>query len=160
MKKLLLLVAFGVLFSCKPKQEVVTTSVDRRAQVAIKGSWTLQKVDFVGAEYFKVKSFEIADAKCFEGSTWEFISNNDTGKMSLASSNSNCPAYSSAIKWYVTKEQQFVLKFLTEGAKARKVKDGYILILKNQTQQSFQLVDVVDVAGNKGTVTYSFRKNM
>lgn len=146
------------LFACKSKQTAVTTTtVDRKAQVAIKGSWTLTNVSYTGSDYFKVTAFEIADAKCFEGSIWEFISNNDSGKMSLTKS--GCPSYSSDIKWYISKEQQFVLKFLTDGAKARKVKDGYILTLANQTMESFQLVDVVNIEGNKGKITYSFRKN-
>lgn len=148
---------FGMMISCKPKQELVSTTVDRRAQVGMKGSWTLTSVTFPGSEYFKITSFEIADAKCFEGSTWEFVSNNDTGKMSLTKS--DCPSYASDLKWYVTKEQQVVLKFLTEGTKARKVKEGYILALGNQTLESFQLTDVVQVGNNKAKVVYQFKKN-
>lgn len=158
MRKFIALIGLiSLLVSCKSKQEAVSTTVDRRSQVAIKGNWTLTNVAYAGSDYIKVTSFEVADAKCFEGSVWEFVSNNDTGKMTLTKS--GCTMYSSDIKWYVTKEQQFVLKFLNEGAKARKVKEGYILTLTNQTMESFQLVDVVDIAGNKGKVTYTFRKN-
>lgn len=159
MKKIIVLFCFfGFLVSCKPKQTAVaSTTVDRKSQVAIKGSWTLTNVSFTGDEYIKVTAFEIADAKCFEGSTWEFVSNNDTGKMALTKS--GCPQYASDIKWYVTKEQQFVLKFLTEGVKARKVTEGYILTLTNQTMESFQLVDQVKIGKNSGKIVYQFRKN-
>jgi len=157
MKKLFLAISLlGLIISCKPKQQLVSTTVDRRAQVAIKGNWTIESVTFSGSDYIKVTSFEVADAKCFEGSKWEFVSNNDTGKMTLTKA--GCPSYASDIKWYVTKEQQFVLKFLTEGAKPRKVKEGYILALVNQTMDSFQLTDVIDVAGSKGKIVYNFRK--
>ena len=158
MKKLILVLGLlGMIVSCKPKQQLVSTTVDRKSQVAMKGSWTLTSVTFPGSEYFKVTSFEVADAKCFEGSTWEFVSNNDTGKMALTKS--GCPAYASDLKWYVTKEKQVVLKFLNEGDKARKVTSGYILALGNQTLESFQLTDVVQVGNNKAKVVYQFKKN-
>lgn len=158
MKKVILMLCFlGVLVSCKPKQTIVSNTIDRRSQVAIKGNWTLTSVTFTGDNYFKITAFEIADAKCFEGSTWNFVSNNDSGKMELTKS--GCPQYASDIKWYVNQDKQFVLKFLTEGAKARKVTQGYILTLANQTQDFFQLIDNAKVGSNSAKVVYEFRKN-
>lgn len=159
MRKLIVVLScIGMFVSCKPKQQaIVSTTVDRKSQVAMKGSWTLTSVSFPGSEYFKITAFEIADAKCLEGSTWEFVSNNDTGKMALTKL--DCPSYASDIKWYVTKEKQVVLKFLKEGAKARKVTSGYILALGNQTLESFQLTDVVQVGNNKAKVVYQFKRN-
>lgn len=157
MKKLMLFL--GVLLSlsgCKVKDAAASPAVDRKAQVAIKGNWTLTSVSYPGKEVIKVSAFQIADTQCFEGSEWSFVSNNDTGKMALTKS--GCPQFSSNIKWYVNKEQQFVLKMLDAGDKARKVRDGYILLLRNQTLQSFQLVDKVDVAGKMTEIVYQFKK--
>ncbi len=158
MKKLLLLVCFiGLIVSCKPKQTLVTTSVDRKTQVALKGSWTISSVTFAGSDYIKVNSFEVADSKCFEGSTWQLVSNNDTGTMAL--NRMGCPSYASDLKWYVTNEKQFVLKLLKEGDKPRKVTQGYILSVENITENSFQLVDKVAVGGNSARVVYQFNRN-
>lgn len=157
MKKLILLFTLALIAaSCKTPAPATSTSVDRKSQVAIKGNWTIASVTYQGSDMFKVTSFDIADAKCFEGSTWKFVSNNDTGEMALTQA--NCPGFSSAIKWYINKEGQFVLKFLAEGTKAKKMLQGYILRVDNQTMESFQLVDNVNIGGKMTNVVYQFRK--
>lgn len=159
MKKMMLFFALLVtLVSCKTKQAAATsTTVDRKSQTAIKGNWTLTSVNYTGENLFKVNSFQIADSNCFEGSNWTFVSNNDSGNVALTKG--GCPSFSSAIKWYVTKEQQFVLKFLNPDDKARKVTQGYVLALRNQTEDSFQLVDRVDIGGKLTDIVYQFQKN-
>ncbi|MCL9806224.1 lipocalin family protein [Flavobacterium amniphilum] len=158
MKKLILLLSLMLsLFGCKVKDAATTTTVDRRAQTALKGSWILTDVNYPGENVLKVNAFQIADTKCFEGSRWDFIPNNDSGKMELTQA--NCLQFNSDIKWYVNKEQQFVLKMLNAGDKARKVREGYILMLRNQSLESFQLVDKVDIAGKMTEIVYQFKKN-
>ena len=157
MKRLvLLLTVLGLIVSCKPKQSLVTTSVDRKTQVALKGDWVLTSVSYTGSDYIKVTSFEVADAKCFEGSTWKLISNNDSGNMELTKA--GCPSYASEFKWYVTDEKQFVLKLLKDGDKPRKVKSGYILAVSNVTDTSFQLTDKVEVGANGTKIVYQFKR--
>ncbi|MFC4815670.1 MULTISPECIES: lipocalin family protein [unclassified Flavobacterium] len=158
MKKVILFLGITLsLFSCKVKDAATSTSVDRRAQVAIKGNWTLTDVSYPGEEVIKVNSFQIADSQCFEGSQWTFVSNNDSGKMAIEKA--GCPQFSSNIKWFVNKDQQFVLKMLDAGDKARKVKEGYILLLRSQTMETFQLVDKVNIGGKNTEIVYLFRKN-
>ncbi|TRW24881.1 hypothetical protein FMM05_09255 [Flavobacterium zepuense] len=130
-------------------------SLDQKAQVGIKGNWTISNVSYPGSDYIKVTSFDVADSKCFVGSSWNFISNNNKGTMTLT--NSSCPAFSSPIVWTVTKEGTFNLK-ITEGEKAKRVTQGYILQIRNQTESSFQLVDNVTVGGKTVEVTYQFSK--
>jgi hypothetical protein len=144
-----------LLFACKTTS-VTSTKLDRTSQVGIKGNWEITKVSYPGSDYIKVYSFEIADSKCFVGSTWNFISNNNKGSMSLTKT--DCPAFSSPIIWSVNKEGQFVLKIIDPGEKARKVKDGYVLKIANQTETSFQLIDVINVGGQSKNVTYEFTK--
>lgn len=155
MKKLLLFGLLVFIVSCKTKS-VTSTKLDQKTERAIKGNFTIISVTYPGSEYIKVNSFDIADSKCFEGSTWKFISNNNEGNMALTSA--NCAAFSSPITWFVNKEGQFVLKVLDAGEKAKKVRSGYVLTLANQTETSFQLVDKINV-GNKPTeVVYQFNK--
>jgi hypothetical protein len=154
-KTITLMIVAILLFACK-STSVTSTKLDRKSQVAIKGNWVITNVSYAGSDYIKVNSFQIADSKCFIGSTWNFISNNNKGSMSLTKM--DCPAFSSPIVWSVNKEAQFVLKVLSAGEKAKKVRDGYVLRLANQTETSFQLVDNINVGGQNKEVTYQFEK--
>jgi hypothetical protein len=154
-KTITLMIVAILLFACK-STSVTSTKLDRSSQVAIKGNWVITNVSYAGSDYIKVNSFQIADSKCFIGSTWNFISNNNKGSMSLTKM--ECPAFSSPIVWSVNKEAQFVLKVLSAGEKAKKVRDGYVLRVANQTETSFQLIDTINVGGQNKEVTYQFEK--
>jgi hypothetical protein len=150
MKKLFSLCLMLVLFaSCG--------SLNQKSQVALKGNWVISSVSYPGSDYIKVTSFDIADSKCLEGSSWNFISSNNKGSLTLNSMVAGCPTFSSPIVWTVTKEGQFTLK-ITDGQKAKRVTEGYILTMQNQTENSFQLVDNVEVGGKTVAVTYNFSK--
>ena len=89
--------------------------------MAIKGNWTITSVTYPGSDYIKVNSFQLADSKCFEGSSWKFVSVNNSGE-------------------------------------AKKVRDGYVLKLAAQTEQSFQLIDKINVGTKATDVVYQFQK--
>jgi hypothetical protein len=156
MKKIILLVVMAIsLFACK-STSITSTKLNRSSQVEIKGNWVVSSVSYPGSDYIQVNSFQIADSKCFEGSTWKFISNNNKGEMALTKA--DCPLFNSPITWFVNKEGQFVLKILDAGEKAKKVRDGYVLWLANQTETSFQLIDRINVGGQSKEVTFQFTK--
>ncbi|WP_310554511.1 lipocalin family protein [Flavobacterium sp.] len=156
MKKTIVVLMFSILaFGCKT-QSITSTKVDNKTERVIKGDWTISGVTYPGSEYFKVNSFDIADSKCFVGSAWKFVSNNNKGTMALTSS--SCPNFASDITWFINKEGQFVMKILAAGDKAKKVRDGYILNVANVTETSFQLLDRIDVGGKVGNVVYQFQK--
>lgn len=157
MKKSVILLLLMVFFvGCKPKQTLTNTKLDTKSEVAIKGNWTVTSVTYPGSEYIKVNSFDLADSKCFVGSTWKFISNNNKGEMALT--NASCTAFSSPITWYINKEGNFVMKIIND-TKAKKVLEGYILTISNSTENSFQLMDKVNVGGQFVNVTYQFNRN-
>ncbi len=157
MKKSVILLLLMVFFvGCKPKQTVTNTKLDTKSEVAIKGNWTVTSVTYPGSEYIKVNSFDLADSKCFVGSTWKFISNNNKGEMALT--NASCTAFSSPITWYINKDGNFVMKIIND-TKAKKVLEGYILTIANSTENSFQLMDKVNVGGQFVNVTYQFNRN-
>ncbi len=156
MKKLILFIALSFLIvSCKSKS-ATDTKLDSKTQVAMKGNWTVSSVTYPNSNVIKVNSFELADSQCFVGSKWKFVSNNNKGNLSL--NNPKCTSYSTPITWFVNKEKQFILKVLDES-KARRVKDGYVLKVANLTDNSFQLVDQIDVAGKATDVVYQFNRN-
>ena len=156
MRKLLLLGLFAIVFAGCKTASVGNTKLDKSSQVDIKGNWRIASVSYPGSEYIKVNSFDIADSQCFVGSTWNFISNNNKGSFSL--NKSDCATYNSPITWYINKEGQFVLKVLDEGLKSKKVKTGYFLMVENQSENSFQLVDKINVGNNPTNVVYQFEK--
>lgn len=141
--------------SCK-STSATNTKLDNKTERLMKGNWVISSVSYPGSEYIKVTSFQLADSKCFEGSTWKFVSNNNKGDMALTKA--GCGDFSSPITWFVNKDGQFVLKVLSAGEKAKKVRDGYVLNVANQTESSFQLVDKIDVGGKMTDVVYQFQK--
>lgn len=156
MKKVILFLAMSaVIVACK-STSATNTKEDSRSQLSIKGNWNLEQVTYPGSEFIKVTSFQIADSKCFEGSTWKFVSNNNTGQLTL--DKAGCSPLSSPITWFINKEGQFVLKILNAGEKARKVREGYVLSMGTVTENTFQLVDKIDVGGKPTAVVYQFRK--
>lgn len=154
-KTIALMIVAVLLFACK-STSVTNTKLDRSSQVGIKGDWVITNVSYPGSDYIAVNSFQIADSKCFVGSTWHFISNNNKGNMSLTKA--GCPAFSSPIVWSINKDGVFVLKIVEAGTKAKKVTQGYLLRVANQTGTSFQLIDTINVGGQNKEVTYQFEK--
>lgn len=156
MKKYFTLLLITLVFiGCKPKETVVSTKLDAKSQLGLKGNWTISTVTFPGSEYIKMTSFDIADSKCFVGSTWKFIANNNSGDMALNAA--SCTSFSSKFTWYINKDGNFVMKFLDEN-RARKIVDGYILRVANQSESNFQLIDKVNIGGKLVEVVYQFQK--
>ena len=159
MKKILLILSVSILlFACKTPSPTaqVTAKTDGKLQSGLKGNWKITSVTFPNSNYIKVNSFQIADSKCFVGSSWQFVPNNNKGTMSINSA--DCQSFSSAIVWSINKEGTFSLKFIDSGVKSKKVTQGYLLKLANQSESSFQLVDQVDIAGQPKEITYQFEK--
>jgi len=152
-----------MLFACKSasttastEATTLSTKLDKSTQVALKGNWVLTNVSYPGSEYIKVNSFDLADSKCFIGSTWSFISNNNKGTMALTAP--SCTGFSSPIVWSINNQGMFVLKILDAGIKAKKVRDGYLLKVGSVTETSFQLIDNINVGGQVKDVVYQFQR--
>ncbi|WP_369617429.1 hypothetical protein [Flavobacterium sp. CFS9] len=165
MKKIIFICMMAAMFfACKSASSTtasngattLSTKLDRPTQVAIKGNWVLTNVSYPGSEYIKVNSFDLADSKCFIGSTWNFISNNNKGSMALTAP--SCTGFNSPIVWSVNNQGMFVLKILDAGIKAKKVRDGYLLKVAGLTDNSFQLIDNINVGGQTKDVVYQFQR--
>ena len=156
MKKIVVICFTSILILACKSNSATATKLDSKTQVNLKGDWTLTSVSYPGSDVIKVTSFDVADSKCFIGSTWKLISNNNKGNFSLNSS--KCTSYSTPITWFVNNEGEFVMKILDE-TKAKKVKTGYVLKVSNATASSFQLIDKIDVAGKVTDVVYQFNRN-
>lgn len=166
MRKIIFIcMAAATLFACKSASSTASTSteattlstkLDRPTQVAIKGNWVLTNVTYPGSDYIKVTSFDLADSKCFIGSSWNFISNNNKGTMTLNSA--SCTAFTSPIVWSINNQGLFVLKIVNPETKSKNVKEGYLLKVAGLTDTSFQLIDNINVGGQVKDVTYQFQR--
>lgn len=157
MKRIIFLLLLSVaVIGCK-STSVTNTKLDNKTEVMLKGNWMISSVDFAGSDFLKVKSFNLEDSKCFIGSNWSFISNNNKGQMSLNNPSTNCKEFSSPITWYVNKEGNFVLKIINDH-KAKEVNSGFILRLNNVTETTFELIDKINVAGQLKDITYTFQR--
>lgn len=156
MKKIILLFGLAIIaFSCK-STSATSTKLDRKSQVNIKGDWTITSITYPNQEYIKINSFSLADSQCFIGSSWKFVSNNNKGNMNI--SKAECPSFTSPITWFINKEGKFVMKVLNAGEKAKRLRDGYVLSVANQTETTFQLVDRISVGNKQEDVVYQFTK--
>ena len=158
-KGLLILSLIVVLFAYKSSAKTIklTSKSDRTLQSGIKGNWQITQVSYPASDYIMVNSFQIADSKCFIGSTWNFIPNSNNGILSLNKSG-KCSAFSSPIVWSIDKNGNFGLKIVEADAKSKIIKQGFQLKIANKTDTSFQLVDVINIGGQDKEITYQFEK--
>ena len=147
----------ATFIACKSTTPAVNTKLDNKTERMLKGNWTITSVDYSGADFFKVTSFNLADSKCFIGSNWNFISNNNKGTMSVNNPNTACKEFSSPITWYINKEGNFVLKIINDH-KAKEVNYGFVLNVNDVTENSFNLVDKINVSGAIKNIIYTFQR--
>ena len=146
-----------LIVSCKSKSPT-SVKLDQKAERMMDGTWTITAVTTPMDDMIKINSFGLGDSQCFVGSQWKLVASNNKGNMNLNSSNAGCQSFQSPITWYRNENNQFVLKVLNAGEKARKVRDGYVLDVANQTERSFDLIDMVELGGKRQNVVYKFEK--
>jgi len=158
-KSLLILSLIVVLFAYKSSSKTIKLSSksDRTLQSGIKGNWKITKVSYPASDYIMVNSFQVADSKCFIGSTWNFIPNSNNGNLNLNQSG-KCSSFSSPIVWSIDKNGNFGLKIVEADVKSKIITQGFELKIANKTDNSFQLVDVINVGGQDKKITYQFEK--
>lgn len=84
MKKILFLALIAATtISCGAPKTV------QESKKVIKGYWNLDEISYNKSGTFNVTVFNDTSAECFEGSTWRFIPNNNTGRYSIE--NPDCP---------------------------------------------------------------------
>ena len=157
MKKTIYMLFFLTAFIGCKSTSIVNTKLDNKTERMLKGNFTITSVNFPGSDFLKVTSFNLSDSKCFIGSDWSFISNNNKGEMKMNNPSTSCQDFSSPITWYINKDGNFVFKIINDY-KAKEVNTGFVLSVKNTTATSFDLVDSINVAGETKEITYSFQR--
>lgn len=77
MKKIILLILAIGLVSCGPSKTV------KDSKKTMKGEWTLSSITYGNTGTYDVILLNDASKECFEGSTWAFIPNNNSGTYTI-----------------------------------------------------------------------------
>jgi len=155
MKKIILLTLLATfLISCGSK------TVNQSKKV-IKGDWALDAITYSETGNFNVNLLSDGNADCFIGSTWHFISNNNTGTYNV--NNSDC---STGERYFVftikemdseTGLYDFLLKPTDEKYKSELDK-GYRFNLKELSNSSMKWSQTVSLEGKPFDVYMDFSK--
>lgn len=156
MKKILILFLGAVLAaSCGP------TKVVADSYKVMKGYWNLDDISYDASGKYKISIFNDASSDCFEGSTWRFIPNNNTGVYTI--NDSDC---SSGDRHFIFTVQEidkatglydFMLKPTNEKKKSE-TQAGYRLRLTQLSDETMQWTQTVYDGGNPVTIYMNFSK--
>ncbi|MBT8317782.1 MAG: lipocalin [Lutibacter sp.] len=160
MKKLKILTPFLILLlitsSCG------STKVVRQSKRVIKGNWTLNQITYDKSDNFKISLFDDAAQNCFEGSTWQFISNNNSGTYTLKST--SCDQQLRYFKFTIievdkiTGLHDFLLKPTNAKGKSENNDKGYRLKLTQLSDTNMQWQLSLFVEGSPFLINMNFIK--
>lgn len=155
MKKLLLIcLALGFL-SCGASKTV------RTSKKVIKGNWVLNSITYSQEGTYNTQLFNDTTQSCFEGSTWAFVPNNNTGVYTI--NGLNC---STGNRHFVFTIQEvdaqtglydFLLKPTNEKNKSV-TNQGYRLKLAALSNDNMQWQQTVNIDGSFITLNMNFTK--
>ncbi|WP_040246870.1 lipocalin family protein [Psychroserpens mesophilus] len=155
MKKMLLVLIGICLFSCGASKTV------RDSKKVIKGNWTLSSIDYSKTGTYNVTLLNDASRECFEGSTWQFIPNNNTGNYNISK-----PSCNSGDRYFVftidevdetTGLYDFLIKPTNEKGKSE-TNQGFRMKLKLLTETNMQWQQTVRVDGASFIINMNFTK--
>lgn len=138
-----------------------TSKTVRDSKKVIKGEWTLSSITYSTAGKYNVTLLNDTSKDCFEGSTWQFIPNNNTGTYTInETSCSTGPRNFVFTIQEVNKETglyDFLLKPTNEKQKSE-TNQGFRLSLTSLTDTIMQWQQTVSVDGKPFIITMNFNK--
>lgn len=130
---------------------------------SINGSWVLQTVNTEGiTAKFAANVFNEADLNCFIGSSWNFISNNNTGSYNLVGGNTGCSTLQRNIRWTIYEQKdepkEFQFKRLDEKNNPMDDNSGFRLSVTMLDNNTMQLKSAITFENKPGNIVYNFVK--
>lgn len=155
MRHIIVLVLTLSMLSCG------STKVVRNSEKDLKGNWTLTSFNYSKTGSFKVGLFNDASTNCFEGSTWEFIPNNNSGTYQIT--DGDCETGPRKFKFYIQEidEATGLYDFLLKPTDAKGKSDtnqGYRLKLAGITENTMQWRQTITLDGSPFTIFMNFTK--
>ncbi len=138
-----------------------SSKIVRASQKVIKGNWTLRAVTYSEAGTYNVTLLNDATKECFEGSTWQFVPNNNTGIYSI--NEASCPTGDRYFLFTIQEVDQatglydFLLKPTNEKYKSEK-SQGFRLTLAALTDNLMVWQQTVSVDGKPFIISMNFDK--
>ena len=154
-KTIMLLALTLILTACGTSKTV------RVSRKVIKGNWTLNTITYSEAGTYNVTLLDDATKKCFEGSTWQFVPNNNTGMYNI--NDSNCSAGERYFVFTIQEVDEktglydFLLKPTNDKHKSE-TKKGFRLKLSALSDTMMQWQQTVTVEGKPFTISMNFNK--
>lgn len=155
MKQIILLLVTMSLISCGASKTV------RTSKKVIKGEWVLNSITYDQGGSYNATIFNDASNDCFEGSTWQFVPNNNTGIYNFKGD--NCPAEQRFFVFTIqevdpaTGLYDFLLKPTDEKYKSE-TNQGFRLKLSSLSGKEMQWQQAVNVAGSSFVMNLNFTK--
>ena len=158
MRHLILIVFSIFLLSCG------STKTVRQSKTILKGDWVLQNVTHSQDGVFNVTLLQDASKECFEGSTWQFIPNNNTGNYTFTSANCD-----NEKRYFIFTIQEkdveaglydFLLKPTNEKKKSETNNSGFRFQLSQLSENSLTLQQNVTVDGAPFKINMNFTKSL
>lgn len=155
MKQIVILLVSITFLSCGSSKTV------RDSKKVIKGNWTLNSITYSKSGTYNVNLLNDVSKDCFEGSTWRFVPNNNTGTYTI-----NSPNCSIGERYFVFTIQEmdvssgfydFLLKPTNEKHKSE-TNQGFRLKLTSLSDNVMQWQQTVTVEGSPFTITMNFTK--
>ncbi|MBJ6368228.1 lipocalin family protein [Snuella sedimenti] len=155
MKQILMLFIVGCLVSCGASKTV------RDSKKVMKGNWTLNSIGYSEKGTYNVTLLNDVSKACFEGSTWQFVPNNNTGIYTI--NTSGCETGDRNFIFTIqeidsqTGLYDFLLKPTNEKHKSE-TNQGFRLRLASLSDTIMQWQQTVSVDGKPFTITMNFTK--
>ncbi len=155
MKRLIFLLFAISLVSCGTSKTV------RTSKKVIKGEWTLNSISYSEAGTYNVTLLNDVSKDCFEGSTWKFIPNNNTGTYSI--NGASCLTGNRDFVFTIqeidpqTGLYDFLLK-PTDAKHKSETNQGFRLNLTSLSDTAMQWEQTVSVDGKPFTIIMNFTK--
>ncbi|WP_341214964.1 lipocalin family protein [uncultured Wocania sp.] len=155
MKRIILLLITATLMSCGASKTI------RDSKKVIKGDWTLSSINYSALGTYNVTLLNDASKACFEGSTWRFIPNNNTGTYNI--DDANC---STGMRYFNFTLQEideqtglydFLLKPTNEKGKSD-TNQGFRMSLKSLSDTNMQWQQTIYVDGKPFIINMNFTK--
>lgn len=158
MKKLIFIITATLLIaSCGPSKVAVET------RKTFKGDWVLNDVTYPNNPgIYNVTLFNDASATCFKGSTWSFVSNNNTG--TYTPQGSDCTAGERYFVWSIDEGNNaggmydFLLKPTDSKHKSTTGNQGFRLNLISITDTAMTWDQTVILEGKPFVIRMDFTK--
>ena len=156
MKKIIILcIMISSVISCGTSKTV------KESKKVIKGDWILNNITFSEYGTFKVIFFNDAAKNCLEGSTWQFIPNNNIGKYTIT--NDSCLQGERNFIFTIqevnfeTGLYDFLLKPTNEKNKSEDNK-GYRIKLAQLTENNMVWEQTASIDGKNIKINMNFTK--